>query len=164
MKKYIITLCIVCTVLVSVCIGVSLKKTKNVTQVDKNVAKCINNRACIEEQQTIKIGNNDKELKNGYYDILLERYDSGFTMYINKLWKDEFNESLLDNTYADEVAQFLTNRLKSSVNSLDILNCIIDGYTLAKNGEIYVNELRLEKEVVVFESKNYELVIEVRSI
>lgn len=133
------------------------------TQKDKiDTVSCIDDRVCIEEQEIIKIGNNEKELQNGYYDVLLEKNEFGFEVHVNKLWKTEFNETLLEMSYVDEVTRFLLSRVSSSVSVPEFSSYVVEGYTLAKNGEEYIKELDLKQETIMFESKNYELVIEVK--
>lgn len=162
MKRRVITVLTLLIIfsLVMVC---AFYLDRQYTQNDKvETVSCIDDRVCIEEQQIIKIGNNEKELQNGYYDLLLEENESGFEVYINKLWKKEYNETLSEMSYVDELTKFLLSRVSSDVSVSEFSSYIVEGYTLAKNGEEYIKELNLGQEIIMFESKNYELVIEVK--
>lgn len=162
MKKRVITIFVLLIIFLLAMVYIFSLDRQYASKDKVDVVSCIDDRVCIEEEQIIKIGNNEKELQNGYYDVLLEKNEFGFELHVNKLWKTEFNESLLELNYVDEVTRFLLSRVSSNAAVSEISNYIIEGYTLSKNGEKYIKELNLEQETIIFESKNYELVIEVK--
>lgn len=141
----------------------------------KEVMSCIEGRVCIEDEETIKIGNNEKELENGYYDVLLEKTETGFIAHINKLWKTEFNETLYEEEYVKEVAMFLISRMKSEVECQEVMSFMLEGYIESKEEkEIKTDEEtikeesevteKLDKETMSRRADAYEILITVKEI
>lgn len=129
-----------------------------------SISKYITNRTCIVEDKQVKVGNNEKELQNGYYDILLETDELVLKMYINKLWKREFNVELYENEYVNQVSNYLVANTNCNLSKEEIAEIITKGYVAAKNGENYYRQVEHKGNIVTFQSKYYELVIEVKSI
>ena len=92
MKKVIIVIFLILVILVA------FKYISNHT-IERSIGNefkvnCMDDRCCVYTNDTISIGNNEKELNNGFYDVLFEREDTGLVIHVNKLWKDVFNENL----------------------------------------------------------------------
>lgn len=129
-----------------------------------SISEYVTNRACISEGKQVKVGNNEKELQNGYYDILLETDEPALKMYINKLWKTEFKDKLYESEYVNQVSDYFIANTNCNLNKEEIAEIITKGYVAAKNGETYYKKVEHKGNVITFQSNCYELVIEVKSI
>lgn len=128
---------------------------------------CMDDRCCVYTNDTISIGNNEKELNNGFYDVLFEREDTGLVIHVNKLWKDVFNENLYEEEYVKfvekNILQFVGNKSDNKDTSGLLEGYVVDGYKASKNGLEYIKEIKLNNYSILFESKNHELLIEVKN-
>lgn len=129
-----------------------------------SISEYVTDRTCITDGNQFKIGNNEKELQSGYYDILIEDDEVTLKMYINKLWKTEFNDMLYEKEYVNQVADYLVSRISCSLDKEELIEILIKGYLVAKNGENYYKTIENKENMLMFQSENYELVIEVKSI
>lgn len=81
-----------------------MKNEQNISieRIDSIVKENIKDRSVFKEDNYILIGENIKQLENGFYDIKFELDNEMVIVYVNKLWKD-FNENLYEEKYIDEV-------------------------------------------------------------
>lgn len=175
-KRVMLIATFLCTLGVATALYGCLKKDMTGQKAQKKeVMSCIEGRVCIEDEETIKIGNNEKELKNGYYDVLLEKTETGFIAHINKLWKTEFNETLYEEEYVKEVAMFLISRMKSEVECQEVMSFMLEGYIESKeekeikvDGETAKEESevteKLDKETMSRKAGVYEILITVKEV
>ena len=92
------------------------------------------------KQRTIKnsgyqvfIGETDKQIENGYYDVKAYIQDNKcIVIYLNKLWK-EFDERMYEEDYIAEVTESIKEILDINVPLNEIYDYVLAGYLAAKN-------------------------------
>lgn len=167
MKKKVVYLTIL-SVICMLSIGLYIKNYKKDKASNRSVKlECMDTRKCIYKEDMFLVGNNEKELSNGYYDVLFETSDEGVIIYVNKLWRNVFSEKLYENEYVEFVSRciwrYLTNEKENIQINDDIKRYIIEGYCSSKKGLEYTKDIKLKKSSILFTSKNHELIIEVKS-
>lgn len=128
--------------------------------------ECIDDRACITQEQVMLIGENEKELQNGYYDFKIENVERGIKAYINKLWYRKFNENMYEQEYAKKIYEYISKVLSSRANvKLNeneekwIYDSICESYVRVKNGENINFHRTIYNIEFTFYSENFELIL-----
>lgn len=128
----------------------------------------ITGRCIINSGNVILVGANKKQLENGYYDIKIEienaeKKDNKIKIYINKLWK-EFNSSLYEQVYAEEVAVSVNKICKICDNTMELKQFLIDKYSEAKSEKINSNKTSFVQDDICINAEiiDKELVITLR--
>ncbi len=121
----------------------------SIYRIEKCINKNISNREIIISEEKIKVGENQKQIENGYYDIEIFLKDKNIVISLNKLWK-EFNEKLYQEEYILEVAKTIEEFLEIKNETIKICEFICNGYIMAKFNDDYskvskTNELYLGK-------------------
>lgn len=163
MKKIII--CVVFILMAIILIIIKYKSNyNNKEKINSELSiECLDERQCIYTQDTVAVGNNEKELDNGYYDVLFKKDVNTLTVNVNKLWRTTFNEKLYEDEYVMFVARNILKYINNEVASDVLEKYIIEGYFKSKDGLEYVREIKLKSQTVLFTSKNHELLIEVKN-
>ena len=99
------------------------------TVFDKN----IKNRIIKNFDKIVFIGETDKQIENGYYDIkaYIEN-NKCIVVHLNKFWK-MFDERLYEEEYITEMAESIKEILDINVPLNEIYDYIISGYISAKS-------------------------------
>lgn len=125
--------------------------------------QCIENRACLDKEKELLIGNSEKELENNYYDIKVIEQNGKIYLYINKLWKTEFVEQLYEERYVNELVEYVACVVNKTykLDTVSFKNAVVSGYIASKNGSEYAFEINDKNINIKLYSLNYELVVEV---
>lgn len=106
----------------------------------------INNRKIVNIEDKIYVGENEKQIENGYYDICVYIQENKYLVIsLNKLWK-EFDEKLYQKEYVTEIAKSIESILDEDLNNEELFNYILSGYMIAKKSE---NIEEINKEYVL---------------
>lgn len=98
---------------------------------DKNVK----NRIIKKLGYNLLIGETDKQIENGYYDVKTYiQNNKCIVICLNKLWK-KFDESLYEEYYITEITESIKDILAINVPLNQIYDYILSGYLVAKNGD-----------------------------
>lgn len=130
------------------------------------INECIDGRSCIEVYNAFYVGNNEKELQNGYYDFKISNTLNGVTIVINKLWYKEFNETLYEKEYVEMLCDYMSKiilngtKVKLENDELAALQKnILEVYPKAKDDIEYEIESIINNVKFTFYTENYELVL-----
>jgi len=130
------------------------------------IKECPDSRTCVELFNEFYVGNNDKELQNGYYDFKVSNTQNGVTIKINKLWHKKFNKNLYEQEYVDNLCEYISKivlngtRKKIEKDELYVLyKDILDVYLKAKDNLEYKSESVINNIKFVFYTENYELIL-----
>ena len=159
-------------VFVVIAIAMCCMKTKVEENIElRYIKECIESRICQEVNGEYFIGNNLKELENGYYDIKIINTQKGVNLAFNKLWYKQFNLNLYEQDYVNIIVRYISNMIlkktfvKLSEEELNVIyNDILDGYIKVKKGNIYNAEYVIKGIMFKFYSKDYELNLELEVI
>lgn len=147
-KKHLITLLLVLTVCFILAFGFKMYNLDNkkhekelnnlnmsVFRIKEYIDKNVSNREMIIEKEKIRIGENKKQIENGYYDLeIYIENNKNIVVVLNKLWK-EFDEKLYQEEYIREISNSINCILQVNNRGSEIYDYIILGYTLAKSEE-----------------------------
>lgn len=126
------------------------------------ICKYFKDRVGIIKGQDILIGNSQKELENGYYDICISLQDNKLNIYVVKLWKDNTGQSLYDEYYVKELARCLLDICKKEYTEDEIVkmeNYILDCYLESKKDSPSIKNITIENIKIVSEVKESILVM-----
>lgn len=115
---------IFCTLLLFNILNVN-KSNKKKLNIQKNI-DIFTNRAILNLDNSFYIGNNLKELENGYYDIIINSNDSKLVITINSLSKDK--KEILDKNYEKELILYIQKTLNKNINIQKLESNIINIY------------------------------------
>lgn len=101
------------------------KSNKRKLNIQKNI-DIFTNRAILNLDNSFYIGNNLKELENGYYDIIINSNDSKLVITINSLSKDK--KEILDKNYEKELILYIQKTLNKNINIQKLESNIINIY------------------------------------
>ena len=115
----------------------------------------IDGRVTFQLDNNIYIGNNLKELENGFYDIRLQNIDSGICVYLNKLWYENYGKDYIQDDYLAQICRELTSKVNIQNNKEEfeymLYKYIKDNYTKVRNNE------NIEKVITEDISMEFEL-------
>ena len=142
-KKLIIVGIIVLLVVLTIIGIVVFKKDKQVNNMNKNTLQIldfeIKNRKVITKDNEIIVGNNEKEIQNGYYDLKITNNGTGVNIYLNKLWYEKYNDDYIQEDYLAQIVREIIRQLKIEENKEDIeyelYKYLFNNYLKAKEGE-----------------------------
>lgn len=96
----------------------------------------IKNRRIRKVNHIVFIGETDKQIENGYYDVKTYiQNNKSIVVCFNKLWK-QFVESLYEEDYIIEIVESIREILDINVPQNKIYDYIFSGYLVAKNSDI----------------------------
>lgn len=113
MKKIIIVSALVVLCLIAVFIYVS-NKEEGKTDYNSTIeirAFNVEERTSLNKDGCIYVGNNIKELENGYYDIKISSNKDRVAVYINKLWYKHYSQDYIQDDYLARICRELSNKL-----------------------------------------------------
>jgi len=95
--------------------------------------KKIKNRIIKKLDHNLFIGETDKQIGNGYYDVKTYIQNNKYiVIYLNKLWK-QFDERLYEEDYITEIVESIKEILAINVPQNQIYDYILSGYLGAKD-------------------------------
>lgn len=138
-----------------------MDKSKNIETTNLNAFE-IKDRLKLSKNNTIYIGENLKELENGFYDIKISTLDTGIKVTLNKLWRYKVNDEYIEDEYlieiVDEIVELIKiNNIKEDVG-YELYKYIKQNFLKVKNKE-KVSNLELEEFYISSESIEGECVI-----
>ena len=132
-------------ILISIFITKKTNKTNNKDIIlDNRKVLSVNNfnidgRTVFKLGNNIYIGNNLKELENGFYDIRLQNIDSGICVYLNKLWYENYGKDYIQDDYLARICRELCSKLNVQNNTEEfeymLYKYVKDNYTKVRNNE-----------------------------
>ncbi len=130
------------------------------------IKECPDSRTCVELFNEFYIGNNEKELQNGYYDFKVSNTQNEVTIKINKLWYNKFNETLYEQEYVQLLCEYISKivldgtNVKLKKDELDVLyKNILEVYPKSKDNIEYKIESIINNIKFTFYTENYELIL-----
>lgn len=129
--------------------NVSIERIENISKEN------IKDRCVFKEDNYILIGENLKQLENGFYDIKFELNDKKLVVYVNKLWKN-FNENLYEEKYIDEIISTFQKIFEVEGEIGDIRECLKEEYINTKNEEENVNKKTFELSGIKVDLENLD--------
>ena len=115
---------------------------------------CITQREVLIKDEKVFIGNNKKELENGYFDIKIEKIDKGIKLQVNKLMKNYIKDQIYDKQYLRELFNYLNNQFKYSLSNEKFIEEVENIY-LKLRTQIIENEY----ENIIFQDNNFNIKI-----
>lgn len=131
-------------------------------QLDESyINKVFSNRVSYvnKEENCILIGNNIKELNNGYFDIKFVINNSSVNIYINKLIETRVISEHISEEYLNKLYTFLESILDINL-SLEIKEAIIEEYLKIRRDNKYVEDVISVK---VINIDNYKFIFNVEN-
>ena len=130
----------------------SYKQKVNVLQITEFIMP---DRTVIKKKQEIYVGNNEKELDNGFYDIKIENTSYGVSVYLNKLWYETYGKDFIQDEYLARICRELTYRLNIQNTDQEfeymLYKYIKDNYVKVRQSEpveeLKTNVINLELEL-----------------
>ena len=130
----------------------------------------INGRVSYIDNDNILIGQNIKELQNGFYDLKIVNQNEQVIIYLNKLWYEYYGEDFIQDNYLAEICRCIVNKLnkneKQNQEKQDLeymlFKYIKDNYVKVRNNKIiekinierFEFSLELEESIVKLTIKN----------
>lgn len=120
----------------------------------------IPNRVVLNTETGIYIGNNLKELENGFFDIKILNKNNYVEVYLNKLWYETYGNDYIQDEYLARICRKLSEELNKKVQEADLENILYkyikDNYLNVRSGETvecvltkkYVFELDFKEDAV----------------
>ena len=169
-KKWMLTVVAVAIVIVIVMISVCLKSkeinTSKIKMSNTNIIRLnrfeLKDRAKLTKGNVIYIGENNKELQNGFYDLKIVLNTNEIRVYLNKLWHKECNESYIEEQYLANICRELVNNLEFSKNKelenkddleYVLYKYIMDNYVLIRQG---IKSSSIQTDNIIIELENVE--------
>lgn len=108
--------------------------------------KNIKNRITKKLDHNLFIGETDKQIGNGYYDVKAYiQNNKCIVVCLNKLWK-EFDSSLYEENYIKEIVESIEDILAINIPQNEFYDYILTGYLEAKNSN---NNSNYKKEYIL---------------
>ncbi|MBR5227723.1 MAG: hypothetical protein IKV94_03705 [Clostridia bacterium] len=127
------------------------------------VRECLDERFCKCEEDVIIIGNNEKQIQNGFYDVKIAIKNQSLTVNLNKLWYKKFNENLYEIEYVDWLISYIeksTNFKFSKEEKENLSQKIISKYTSVKDFDFNIQEnINIGQLLVTFDYSGCELIL-----
>lgn len=157
MKKTVILIFIV-VFLMGIFLCLRLNKNSDDTSKESSNLQITNfemeGRTVLKKQNDIFIGNNIKELENGFYDIKISGLSQGVDIYLNKLWYKNYDEDYIQEDYLAKTCRELSRQMFGASQTEDfeytLYKYIKDNYAKVRNRE-EVQPLLLDKINMEFE-------------
>ena len=123
-------------------------------------------RIVLKKINDILIGNNIKELENGFYDIKISNLSQGIDIYLNKLWYENYDEDYIQEEYLARICRELARQIGNASQTEDfeyvLYKYIKDNYMKVRRQE-KVQALLLEKINMNFEWEDSIVKLLIRS-
>ena len=168
MKKVLIFIAIVMLV-IAIITGIVFKKNNHTTRL-----KCkikieefnIKDRTSVKNGSVILVGENVKELDNGYYDLKIVNGEV-LEIYLNKLWYKKFNKSYIQDDYLANICHEIVFRIniKDYNDELEYLlyKYIKDNYVNVRNNKV-IEDINLEELTVSLKVKDNIPILEIKGV
>lgn len=155
--KYIIILFITIIISVSILNNFSIKTNKiyiKPKEYDFNLSaeNILNRYTYYENKNCIYIGDNNKEISNGYYDIKIQKQNEKLYIYINKLFKKSENNKIYDEKYLEELITYINKLLDFKFDFTKLEFKIKDLYLKIKTNQ----QKELIKETIIIDNNQIE--------
>ena len=158
MRKIIILIFIVIVVFVGIYFCLIFNESSDNASEERKTLQITNlemkERTVLKKQKDIFIGNNIKELENGFYDIKISNLSQGVDIYLNKLWYEYYDEDYIQEDYLAKICRELSRQMCSTSQTEDfeymLYKYIKDNYAKVRNQEV-VQALLLDKISMGFE-------------
>lgn len=135
-------------------------------RIEVAINESIKDRCNIYSDDCILVGENNKQLENGFYDI---KFDLGniklennrnLVIHINKLWKN-FNDKLYEESYIDEVVTVIEKIFGKEENTNKLKENIKEEYIKSKSLEenLEKKSLKFNDIAVDLETTDKELIV-----
>lgn len=145
MKKYLKIIFVI--VVLSIIIATIIKFTKKedvvkIKSIDISDFYIENRERCLLENSVL-IGNNTKELENGYYDLKITYEQDVLKVNLNKLWYENYGEDYIDNEYLAKICREIVR--VADINNKDkeaeyiLFKHIKENFNNVKQGESVEN-------------------------
>lgn len=141
----------------------SISETRNIIADIEQIN--IQNRAKLIIQDEVLIGENIKELENGYYDFKLSNTHNILEISLNKLWYEECGLDYIQDDYLAKICREIAKCIKNIEHKEDLeyqlYKYIKDNYLTVKQGQ-KVDEINLGQISICALCVNGECVINVK--
>ena len=157
MKKWIVIIAILVSLLaVVIIVSNNVNEESNIQNIDyilKISDFHIKDRASLKKPHEISVGNNIKELENGYYDFKINNVNDQIDIYLNKLWYEEHDKDYIQDEYLANICREIDKQLNTGEQEFEyfLYKYIKDNYAKVKEG-IAVERISLNNIVLSFES------------
>lgn len=128
MKNKKIVIFIALIILLVICVILVVNRSEKCIGHDKNNRVLginlqqfsLENRAKLLKNNTLFVGNNVKELENGYYDFKLQNAENTVVITLNKLWYEEYGVDYIQDEYLAKICREIAKRLNVNVEKLEL--------------------------------------------
>lgn len=135
-------------------------------RIEVAINESIKDRCNIYSDDCILVGENDKQLENGFYDIKFDleniklEDNRNLVIHINKLWKN-FNDKLYEESYIDEVVTVIEKIFGKEENTNKLKENIKEEYIKSKSLEenLEKKSLKFNDIAVDLETTDKELIV-----
>jgi len=125
----------------------------------------IDNRSKIFVNEELLIGENKKQLENGYYDFKISNKEEILIITLNKLWYEKYNSDYIQDDYLAKICKEIVECIEISNIKEDLeyylYKYVKDNYLKVKQGQVSP-KLELDKISIWSKSVNSECVIYVK--
>lgn len=134
------------------------EKTKNTLDTSVNLQNFyIENRTRLFLNDELLVGENKKELENGYYDFKVAKSKDGLIIYLNKLWYGEYEQDYIQDEYLAKICRGLVKCLNVEDENEEIeyqlYKHIKENYLDIRNGE---KKEKIEVDNIIIDSKSID--------
>ena len=125
----------------------------------------LENRAMLFNNNELLIGENQKELQNGYYDVKVLKVSNGLMVYLNKLWYEKHEEDNIHEEYLAKICRELVKCLNVQSENEEIeyqlYKYIKENYLDIRNGE-NKDKIKVDKVIIDSTSIDNQCVINIK--
>lgn len=141
--------------------NISYKNTATIKITEFN----LNNRAVLNTESGIYVGNNLKELENGFYDIKIVNKNNYVEVYFNKLWYETYGDDYIQDEYLAKICRKLSEGLENGTQEVDFENILYkyikDNYLSVRGGKT-AEKLSTEKYILELDFKQEGVRLSIR--
>lgn len=117
----------------------------------------IENRTRLFVSDELLIGENEKELQNGYYDFKISKNSEALIVYLNKLWYGEYDGDNIQEEYLAKICKELVKCLNIECEKQEVeyqlYKYIKENYLDIRKGE---NKGQIKVDKIIIDSKNID--------
>ena len=165
MKKVVLLISVVILVM-SIFLVINIKKT-NVREY--NTLKInefnIKERVTIKDNNEIYVGENVKEIENGYYDLKIASQKDNVQIFLNKLWYKKIDKDYIQDDYLANICREIVNEINISDNKDELeymlYKYIKENYLNVRNNE-KIEEIKLDKLTILLNLKDNIPILEIK--
>lgn len=155
-KKYllIIVLCVLFALAIIFNIKTSQKEDKNINKLKVTNFE-LKERVTINQDNELVVGENEKEIENGFFDLKVINEEDEITILLNKLWYKKCNENYIEDDYLANICRKIVENLNLNDNNEDLeyilYKYIKENYLKARMGE-KIENIVLDKMIISLDS------------